>query len=86
MSTLLTYIVQSRHIRPLRLVNFPARYVNHIRDQLGECSPLRCVECPLLTGRRSCIAVIMSPDVGMDTNRERLRLLNIAERMQRYVL
>ena len=85
MSTLLTYIAQSRHIRPLRLVNFPGRYVNHIRAQRGECSPLRCVECPLFTGRRSCIAVIMSPDPGMDTHRERLRLLTIAERMKRIV-
>ena len=85
MSTLLTYIAQSRHIRPLRLVNFPARYVNHIRAHRGECSPFRCVECPLFTGRRLCVAVIMSPDAGMNTNWERLRLLTIAERMKRIV-
>lgn len=85
MSTLLTYIAQSHHIRPLRVVNFPAWYVNHIRTQRGECSPFRCAECPLFTGRRLCIAIIMSPGPKMDTNRERLRLFTIAERMKKVV-
>ena len=86
MSTLLTYIAQSHHIRPLRSVCFPDAFVNFVRTQQGVCMPYKCVDCPLLTGQRACLAVLLSPHSFSDVKCQRLRLLNIAEHMQRYVL
>ena len=86
MSTLLTYIAQSHHIRPLRVVRFPDAFIQLVRSQKGACSPYRCVTCPLFTARRACVAICMNPTGVLDVNHQRLRLLNIAERMQRYFL